>query len=338
MQAGRLPEASKEIASQLQRQDPEPGLELLQCVVQAQQNQTDKAIACLTALVKVRPDMIEAYNNLGVLHASQGKQEEAKRWFTLALQRNPSLWTVHQNLQSLQLDLSRNAYSRALQTELPVKHGPPKLSLLAVTSLNNSSQGITTKAAQAQATNKAPASSVVNQEIAQAPATLAKESPPTAKSGQPAKAVEQTPARAPVSSTAQADGSQDESGQPKTGKADMLDDNTRAQVQAAVQAWAQAWSTQNMPAYLAAYTADYTPGKGISRAAWEAERTARIAGRKFVRVKVNNFNFETTGTKVIARFTQLYESDNIISSHRKRLELVKQEGRWKIVRETVISN
>ncbi len=107
MQAGKFPEASKEIARQLKRPDPDPQLQLLQCVVQAQQNQTDKAIVCLTSLVKQRPEMLEAYNNLGVLHASKGQHEEAQRWFTLGLQRQPSLWTLHQNLQNLQADLSR---------------------------------------------------------------------------------------------------------------------------------------------------------------------------------------------------------------------------------------
>ena len=80
------------------------------------------------------------------------------------------------------------------------------------------------------------------------------------------------------------------------------------------------------------------PVEGSSRSAWEAERKARIAGRQFIRVKVSNFTFESTGSKVIARFTQTYESENIQSTSRKRLEFVHLEGLWKIARETVISN
>jgi hypothetical protein len=55
-------------------------------------------------------------------------------------------------------------------------------------------------------------------------------------------------------------------------------------------------------------------------------------------VKVSNFTFESTGSKVIARFTQTYESENIQSTSRKRLEFVRLEGLWKIARETVINN
>jgi tetratricopeptide (TPR) repeat protein len=321
MEAGRLPEAGKEIGRQLQRPDPEPGMQLLQCVVQAQQNQTEKAIACLKALVKQHPDMLEAYNNLGVLYASMNQQEESKRWFTLALQRQPTLWTLHQNLQSLQADMSRKAYARALQTELPLKDTAPKLTLLAATSIKN--------APTSRDTHKAPDASVV----AKAPADAQT----------PMAVIAHAPTQASVLKDATAKSAHggltpSDTGSVKTGKATALEDTTRQQVQEAVQAWAQAWRTQNMPVYLAAYTPDYTPGEGTTRPAWEAERTERIVGRQFIRVKVSNFTFENTGTKVIARFTQIYESDNIQSTRRKRLEFVHLEGLWKIARETVISN
>lgn len=91
-----------------------------------------------------------------------------------------------------------------------------------------------------------------------------------------------------------------------------------------------------MPRYLAAYTADYSPKPGTSRAAWEAERTARIAGRRFVRVTVRNFSFEQLGPKVVVRFSQVYESDNLVSTQRKRLDWVRQAEGWKIAHESVI--
>jgi len=321
MEAGRLPEAGKEIGRQLQRPDPEPGMQLLQCVVMAQQNQTDKAITCLIALVKQHPDMLEAYNNLGVLYASMNQQEESKRWFTLALQRQPTLWTLHQNLQSLQADMSRKAYARALQTELPLKDAGPKLTMLAATTMKNAPPtGVTNKVPGASVVAKAPVD-------AQTPVTVV--APGPAQASIPKDAAAKSALAGSVHS---------DTGTAKTGKATALEDTTRQQVQEAVQAWAQAWRTQNMSGYLAAYTPDYTPGERTTRPAWEAERTERIVGRQFIRVKVSNFTFENTGTKVIARFTQIYESDNIQSTSRKRLEFVQSEGRWKIARETVINN
>lgn len=314
IQAGRLNEASKEIARQLQGADPAPGMQLLQCVVLAQQSQTDKAIVCLNELIKKRPDTLEAYNNLGVLYASKGQVEEAQKWFTLALQRQPTTWTLHQNLQNLQADMSRKAYARALQAEMPLKDAPPKLTMLA-TAVHDGAP------AQVPATIKTPKAKLA--EPASPPAL------PTATKQISGGEYKSEDANVALTGPNKTD--------PAT-KAKGMDETTRQQLQDAVQAWAQAWSSQNMNDYFAAYTPDYTPSKSITREAWQSERRDRIAGRQFVRVKVSNFSFEDTGKKVIARFNQVYESDNIQSKHRKRLELVLLEGSWKIARETVISN
>lgn len=343
MQAGRLAEASREIARQLQKPDQEPTLKLLQCVVLANQNQTDKAIACLSALVKAHPDMLEAYNNLGVLHASLGQHEEAKRWLTLAMQRMPSLWTVHQNLQTLQADLSRKAYARALQAELPLKDAPPRLTMLATSALSNPvkvAQASPPTMVAAPASPQMPASTPV---VAPSSTPQALSKPDAAKP--PAARTEALTATKPEvqkaevsrAETPKSEALKTESPQAETSKTKGLDDATRQQLQAAVQAWAQAWSAQNMAAYFGAYAPDYAPSKWTPRAAWEAERTSRIVGRQFVKVSVSNFSFENKGSKTAVRFNQVYESDNIQSTHRKRLDLVQIDGRWKIVRETVIS-
>jgi hypothetical protein len=312
MQAGRLAEAGQEIALQLQRPSPDPQFQLLQCVVLANQNQTAKAITCLNALVKAQPYMLEAYNNLGVLHASLGQHDEARRWLNLALQRVPVLWTVHQNIQNLQVEVSLKAYAGALQSELPLKAAAPKLTLLASTSLSNMAN-ITF------------------------PPTTEDKVPPTAQDKVPPTAADKVEA---VASAAPAPPVQ--ALKPKPATAEMaeqapLDEETRLQVQAAIEAWAGAWSAQNMPAYFAAYTPDFSSPKGLGRAAWEAERTSRIAGRRFVRVSVRQLSFEKVGAKVVARFSQFYESDNISSTHRKRLDLVRHEGGWRIERENVIA-
>lgn len=322
MQAGRLAEAGQEIARQLQKPAPDPQFQLLQCVVLAHQNQTAKAISCLNALVKAQPDMLEAYNNLGVLHASLGQHDEARRWLNLAMQRVPALWTVHQNMQNLQLEVSRKAYASALQTELPLKATPPKLTLLASTSLGN--QEKKPKSAANDAPTAAKASPPPSADSAAITAQTTVLPPP------PVQVLAQTPAPAPAPQ------SEPPKRESKKSEQMPLDEDTRKQVQADIEAWARAWSEKNMPQYFAAYTPDFSVGKGSGRAAWEAERTSRIVGRRFVRVSVRQFSFEKEGPKVVARFSQVYESDNIFSTHRKRLDLVRHEGHWKIERENVI--
>lgn len=309
IQSGRLEEAVKESARQMQKPDAEPNLLLLHCVAQANLNQTDKAIACFTALVKLRPDMLEAYNNLGVLHASLGQHEEAKRWLTAGLQRVPSLWVVHQNLQSLQSDISRRAYARALQAELPLKESFSKLSMMASTPFANPVKTVETTGVTAA-------------------------SPPGAPPAAPLAKVDNKPAQAEPPATKPAVKPDSKPVNPPSD----VDAATGQLIQTAVESWAKAWSSQNMTAYFAAYSPEFIPHKSATRAAWEAERTARIVGRKFVRVSVRNFSFERVGPKVVVRFSQIYESDNISSTQRKRLDMVLHKGRWKIVRENIIAN
>lgn len=306
IKADRLQEASREIARLLQQQRLEPELQFLQCVVQANQKQVPQAIGCFTALVKEHPDMVEAYNNLGVLHASLGRHEEAKQWFDNGLRRVPALWTVHQNILNLQADLSRKAYARALQIEVPVAEPQAKLRFLAAMSGVVQARGVP---------QESPVASVVGAKSpVQAPAPSSS-STATARAAAEAK---------PILS---------ESSAPKT----KLDEN-QALVQQAIETWAKAWSDKNLPAYFGVYASGFTPGKGVSNAGWKAERTARIAGRQFIRVGVSNVTFETKNAGITVRFTQTYESDNLVSSNRKRLDFALEDGRWLIVRETVIGN
>lgn len=105
------------------------------------------------------------------------------------------------------------------------------------------------------------------------------------------------------------------------------------EVREAVQAWAQAWSSKNMTAYLGAYAPNFTPGGGVSRANWEAERKARIVPRSRISVEVNDLVVTVNGDRASARFRQAYSSDNLNSSNRKTLDMVKSGNRWLIVRE-----
>jgi hypothetical protein len=71
----------------------------------------------------------------------------------------------------------------------------------------------------------------------------------------------------------------------------------------------------------------------LSRKEWEAERRVRIAGRKYIRVKLLDLKIETKGNQATASFKQKYESDNINTLSGKTLFLIKQGDRWQIARE-----
>lgn len=86
--------------------------------------------------------------------------------------------------------------------------------------------------------------------------------------------------------------------------------------------------------YLAAYAPGFTPQGGQSRAAWEADRRARIVPRTSINVDVSDLTVSIDGDRATARFRQAYTSDTINVTSRKTLELVRSGNRWLITRET----
>ncbi|SFV13821.1 nuclear transport factor 2 family protein [Pseudoduganella namucuonensis] len=106
-----------------------------------------------------------------------------------------------------------------------------------------------------------------------------------------------------------------------------------AEVVAAVHAWAQAWSARDVPAYLAFYGRDFQPPGDIPRAAWEAERGARLKEASVIHVALKTPQVSLDGSRATATFEQSYRSDRSSSTVQKTLVLEKHDGAWKIVRE-----
>ena len=103
---------------------------------------------------------------------------------------------------------------------------------------------------------------------------------------------------------------------------------------AAVQAWASAWAAKDMKAYLGAYDKSFDPPGNQNRSAWEKEREARIVSKSRISVKLSDINVSVKGDKATARFRQAYSADALNVTSRKTLDLVHNNGRWTIVRES----
>ena len=89
-----------------------------------------------------------------------------------------------------------------------------------------------------------------------------------------------------------------------------------------------------MNTYLAAYGKEFDPPGKQTRAAWEAERRARITGKNKITVQISDLAVNVNGNKAVARFHQAYSADALKVSSRKTLELVRNGDRWTIVRES----
>lgn len=106
-----------------------------------------------------------------------------------------------------------------------------------------------------------------------------------------------------------------------------------AAIESAIRAWARAWSTQDLSAYFFAYSQDFVPEGGLTRAAWETQRRDRISRPGRIAVNVSDIRTEPTAQGIRASFVQDYESDNFSDTVTKTLDLVREDGNWKIVRE-----
>jgi RND family efflux transporter MFP subunit len=106
------------------------------------------------------------------------------------------------------------------------------------------------------------------------------------------------------------------------------------EVMQAVGGWAKAWSDQDVPGYLAHYAPQFETPPGMSRAAWEAERMARIAKPRTIAVAIESpqVRFEGDGRAVVT-FAQRYRSDAFETQVQKTLILVRSGSRWLIHQE-----
>ena len=316
LKTGKAAEALVKADQRLAATPRDPQLRFLRGVAQADSGKQGEAITTFTKLTEEYPELPEPYNNLAVLYANQNQLDKARTALEMAIRTNPSYATAHENLGDIYAKLASQAYNKALQLDATSANSvKPKLALIR----DLFSADAASKSGRTAAAAPAPAAVVATQRPAAAPAAAAPA--PVAPTPAPAAAAAPAPASAP---TAEA---------PAPAPATASDSSTQA-VTAAVQAWASAWAAKDMKAYLGAYDKSFDPPGNQNRAAWEKEREARIVGKSKISVKLSDINVSVQGDKATARFRQAYSADSLNVSSRKTLDLVHNNGRWTIVRES----
>lgn len=300
LRAGQYNEALQKADQYLTTNPRDPQMRFLKGVTQTEGGKANDAIATFIKLTEDYPELPEPYNNLAVLYASQSQFDKARAALEMAIRTNPSYATAHENLGDVYAKLASQSYSKALQLDAGNAGVAPKLSLI-----RNLFAGDARAAGGSTSVAAAPK-----------PATPAPAATPAAS--KPAAAAA-TPTPAPASAAAPAPAATSE---------------VERDVEKAVTAWARAWSAKDVPSYLGAYDRSFTPAGGQSRSAWEAERRARIEPRARIGVDISDLKITTSGDRATARFRQAYTSDNLNTTSRKTLELVKSGTRWLIVRES----
>lgn len=301
MQRGAHKEALALADSAIAKKPQEANIRFLKGVVLAQMERKPEAVAVFTALTKEFPKLAEPYNNLGVLLAGSGDYEKARESLQQAIQVAPGYAIAHENLGDLYARLSTAAYEKAAQLDAGNAKTRSKLTL--ARNLSSAVTGATAVAAAASSPASKPA-----------PVAVAAAAKPVA--GVPAANL--APVAAPSVVAGVAGGDQ---------KA-VLDAVTR---------WASAWSARDLAGYLGSYAPDFTPAGGMSNAAWQAERKSRIAGKREIKVLVQQPMVRIEGNQATVKFIQDYSSGQLKSSDVKELVLTRQGERWLIRQERVKS-
>ncbi len=102
----------------------------LKGLILTEQNKAAEAIKLFTGLTEDYPELPEPYNNLAVLHASQGQYDRARTVLEMAIRTHPSYATAHENLGDIYAKMASQAYDKALQLDKSNTAAQMKLKLV----------------------------------------------------------------------------------------------------------------------------------------------------------------------------------------------------------------
>lgn len=315
---GQLQTALERVDLMLVAKPKDAQARFLKGVVLTEMNRTGDAVAVFTKLTEDYPELPEPFNNLAVIYAQQKQYDKAKVALEMAIRTHPSYATAHENLGDIYARLASQAYDKALQLDSTNATAQNKLAMM------RDLMSLSGRAANRPAPTVVAAASAT---AAAAPVTPAPAKPAAAPAPTPTPAPAAKPATTPVAAAAPT------AAATKPAESKPAEPDTSADVVKAVEQWAAAWSGKDVKAYLAHYAAAFqTPG-GMTRAAWERERTQRITKPGKIDVDIANLDVSVDGDKATAKFRQHYRSANLNTSSNKTLVLVRQGGKWQIQQE-----
>lgn len=305
-QQGKLDQALTKVNAVLAQQPKDAQSRFLKGLILTEQKKTGDAIQVFTGLTEDFPELPEPYNNLAVLYASQGNYDKARAALELAIHTHPSYATAYENLGDIYAQLARRSYDKVLQLDKTNVSAQSKLAM--VKDLFSAAP----KTTATEPTKVASAAPAPKTEPAKSTATSSGSATPATTAPTTAVATASPPVAAPVLPPA-----------PKGATAE-------AQVTSTVHAWAKAWASKDVPGYLAYYAADFETPDGLSRAAWEAQRKARIEKPGTIEVDIKMTKVTVKGNDATAVFRQAYQSGPLKSNNTKTLKLTRSGDRWLI--------
>ena len=312
---GKLRQALSLTEGQLKQDEGSVTFRFLKGLILTRLNELDKARELFVQLTLEYPELPEPYNNLAVIHASQGDFEKARDALQQAIRTHPSYATAHENMGDIYAKMASKAYNQALQLDAENTSAKAKLALvndLFFVPQREPPVAETVAELQTHPASEAPApESVPPSGVTETDAEAVQ-----AQVKQDKLAVEKLPAE---------NAAQEKKQQAKV---------QTAAVTETIEQWAKAWSEKDATKYVRYYGKDFTPPHKMSRVAWEAQRKVRLTKPRFIKVGVKKLQVELLGDNhARAEFRQAYQSDSYRDEVSKTLILKNVEGEWLITEE-----
>lgn len=274
LKQGQVDRAMERVDQFLKTKPKDARGRFLRGILLTEQNKPQEAIKVFTDLTQEFPELPEPYNNLAVLHASQGQYDKARAALEMAIRTHPSYATAHENLGDIYAKMASQAYDKALQLNKGNQGAQTKLNLIKDLFSNN--QRPPKVAARSEPATKVAAAP------APAPAPTPAPAAAPAKAAAPIAAAPAVAAKEPAKTTPAKPAAKEPAAEP----AKAAPANEESAVLKSVERWAAAWSGNDIEGYLARYSPNFKTPDGESRKTWEAERRARVAKPRKIEVKV----------------------------------------------------
>jgi len=312
LKQGQVDRAMERVERYLKTRPKDARGRFLRGILFTEQNKPKDAIRVFTDLTKDYPELPEPYNNLAVLHASQGDYDKARGALEMAIRTHPSYATAHENLGDIYAKMASQAYDKALRLDKSNQAAQTKLNLIKDLFTTGTRPPVVAmaKIEAPKATPAPPAKSITTAPVAAPKPALARE---------PVKVAAKEPAREPPREPVKTDSG-----------------NNPDEVIKAVENWATAWSNNDVARYLAHYALDFKTPDGESRKDWEKERRSRVAKPRKIEINVNAPKVEFSDAKhATVTFLQQYRSNTFKASATKKLVMVRSGDKWLIQQETI---
>lgn len=127
---GQLEKASQTSDQHLQKNPQDPQMRLLVSRILDAQGKPQEAIAALESLTREFPELPEPHNNLAVLYARMGREQDALASLLRAVAARPDYSVALENLGDLYLGMALQAYQQARQSAMPSPGAARKADIL----------------------------------------------------------------------------------------------------------------------------------------------------------------------------------------------------------------